>query len=149
MTGSPPFCFTLLFEVMLDFSGKFSYRAGQNAQIKLEQVLCNTLTRTLRKDMADFPVHKIDETEDPVIKGLLGSMKQKYGGMEANIFGVMANSPTVLKGYIGLSLIFDKSSLTKAEQQLVLLTASAKNQCTYCVPSHSTMVDTVDEPVAK
>ncbi len=89
--------------------------------------------------MTDFPLHTIDETDDPVIKGLLSSMKQKYGGMEPNIFGVMANSPTMLKSYIGQSLMFDKSSLSKAEQQLVLLTASVKNKCTYCVPSHSNM----------
>lgn len=89
--------------------------------------------------MTDFPLHKMDETDDPVIRGLLGSMKQKYGGMEPNLFGVMANSPTILKSYIGNSLIFDKSGLSKPEQQLVLLTASVKNQCKYCVPSHSSM----------
>ena len=89
--------------------------------------------------MTKFPMHTIDETDDPVIRGLLGSMKQKYGGMEPNLFGIMANSPTILKSYIGQSLIFDKSGLSKSEQQLVLLTASVKNQCTYCVPSHSNM----------
>ncbi len=89
--------------------------------------------------MTDFPKHTIDETNDPVIKGLLSSMKQKFGGMEPNIYGVMANSPTLLKMYIGQSLIFDKSSLSKGEQQLVLLTASVKNKCNYCVPSHSNL----------
>ncbi len=89
--------------------------------------------------MTDFPKHSIDKTDDPVIKGLLGSMKQKFGGMEPNIFGVMASSPTLLKMYIGQSLIFDKSSLSKAEQQLVLLAASVKNGCNYCVPAHSNL----------
>ena len=85
----------------------------------------------------DFPDHSIANSEG-AIKGLLRSMQVKFGGMEANMFAKMANSPTALKAYIGLSLVFETSSLSPAEQQLVLLTVSRRNECSYCIPLHTT-----------
>lgn len=87
--------------------------------------------------MTDYPDHTIENSEG-AIKGLLRSMQVKFGGMEANMFAKMANCPTALKAYIGLSLVFEKSTLTPAEQQLVMLTASRQNECSYCVPLHTT-----------
>ena len=57
-----------------------------------------------------------------------------------NLFGTLANSPTLLEGYLTLNGIFEKGSLTAPERQLVLLAASVENDCNYCVAAHSTIL---------
>jgi uncharacterized peroxidase-related enzyme len=57
-----------------------------------------------------------------------------------NLFGVFANSPALLEGYLGLEKSFEKGSLSAAERQLVLLTASVANHCDYCIAAHSTIL---------
>jgi len=49
----------------------------------------------------------------------------------------MANAPAVLEAYLTMSEILGKTSFSPAEQQLILLTASVRNGCKYCVAAHS------------
>ena len=49
----------------------------------------------------------------------------------------MAHAPATLEAYMTLSGLFDKTSLSPTERQVVLLAISAENQCTYCVAAHS------------
>jgi uncharacterized peroxidase-related enzyme len=62
---------------------------------------------------------------------------QKGFGFIPNLFAAFANSPTLLEGYIGLDATYSKGTLSPAERQLVLLTASVVNECAYCVAAHS------------
>ncbi len=57
-----------------------------------------------------------------------------------NLFGVFANSPVLLEGYLGLEKTFDKGSLSAVERQIVLLAASVENSCGYCTAAHSTVL---------
>ena len=57
-----------------------------------------------------------------------------------NLFGVFANSPTLLEGYVGLEKAFDKGSLSAVERQIILLSASVENSCGYCIAAHSTVL---------
>jgi len=57
-----------------------------------------------------------------------------------NLFGVFANSPVLLEGYLGLEKVFDKGSLSAVERQVILLSASVENQCAYCTAAHSTVL---------
>ena len=57
-----------------------------------------------------------------------------------NLFGVFANSPVLLEGYLGLEGAFEKGSLSAAERQIVLLSASVENSCRYCTAAHSTVL---------
>jgi uncharacterized peroxidase-related enzyme len=57
-----------------------------------------------------------------------------------NLFGVFANSPTLLEGYMGLEKTFDKGTLSAVERQIVLLSASVENRCGYCIAAHSTVL---------
>jgi uncharacterized peroxidase-related enzyme len=57
-----------------------------------------------------------------------------------NLFGVFANSPVLLEGYLGLEGAFDKGSLSAVERQIVLLSASVENSCKYCTAAHSTVL---------
>ncbi|MFZ5558518.1 MAG: carboxymuconolactone decarboxylase family protein [Pseudomonadota bacterium] len=45
--------------------------------------------------------------------------------------------PLLLKAYVTLKDLFDNTSLTPTEQQIVLLAASFQNQCEYCVAAHT------------
>lgn len=57
-----------------------------------------------------------------------------------NLFGVFANSPVLLEGYMGLEGTFEKGSLSAVERQVVLLAASVENSCKYCTAAHSTVL---------
>ena len=49
----------------------------------------------------------------------------------------MASAPPLLEGYAALWDLFDKTTLTPIERQVVYLTANFENECNYCVPWHS------------
>ena len=68
---------------------------------------------------------------------LLDGVQQKMGGFLPNLYRQMAAAPAVLEAYLTLSDILRKTSFSPAEQQLILLTASVRNGCTYCVAAHS------------
>lgn len=60
-----------------------------------------------------------------------------------NLFGVFANSPALLEGYLALEKSFEKTSLSPTERQVVLLAASVENTCAYCTAAHSTVLKAV------
>lgn len=80
-------------------------------------------------------------TEDTAPEGskeVLGQVKQKYGFIP-NAFGVMAESPAVIKAYIALAKFLGETSFTETERQIVLLATSFANGCDYCMAAHSTV----------
>ncbi|MGE0764762.1 MAG: carboxymuconolactone decarboxylase family protein [Bacteriovoracia bacterium] len=64
---------------------------------------------------------------------------QKMMGFVPNLMKVFAESPTILKSYLTVSDLFQNSTLTPVEQQLVLLAVSVENQCDYCTAVHTTI----------
>ena len=56
-----------------------------------------------------------------------------------NLHRVLAEAPAALEGYAILFQIFDKSSFTPAERQVVYLTANYENECQYCMAGHSVL----------
>ena len=85
--------------------------------------------------MVDFQVH--DESSAPQdAKDVLRKAEKDFG-MLPNIFGVMAESPPELKGYLSLDALLKETTLTTGEQYVVLMTVSAENGCNYCVAAHS------------
>lgn len=75
-------------------------------------------------------------TAPPAARDLLIAAKERFGFVP-NLFGVLANAPTLLEGYLTLQGIFDKSSLDPTERQVVLLATSVANECEYCVAAHT------------
>ncbi|MBB5337763.1 carboxymuconolactone decarboxylase family protein [Tunturiibacter gelidoferens] len=58
-------------------------------------------------------------------------------GIVPNMTKVMANSPAVLEGYLGLSGALGKGLLdAKTREQLALVSAQ-ENECDYCLSAHS------------
>ena len=89
--------------------------------------------------MTTFNVHT-KATAPQQAKQLLENAERAYGFVP-NLLGVFAASPATLKGYTSLSRIFDESTLSAVERQVVLLAASRYGECHYCVAAHSTVAD--------
>jgi uncharacterized peroxidase-related enzyme len=86
---------------------------------------------------APLGMNNAPEKARPLLENVQKSLK-----FIPNLFGVFANSPVLLEGYIGLEKTFDKGSLSAVERQIVLLSASVVNSCSYCMAAHSTLLKT-------
>ncbi len=83
----------------------------------------------------DFPLH--DETTAPqASKTALRETRERFT-MIPNLERVMAAAPSLLRGYSTLWDLFDETTLTPIERQIVYLTANFANECNYCVPWHT------------
>lgn len=80
-------------------------------------------------------IHSID-TAPEAAKPFLEKVQGKFGFVP-NILGAMAEAPATLEGYLTLTGIFEKSSLSPIERQLILLAVSRENECHFCVAAHS------------
>jgi uncharacterized peroxidase-related enzyme len=80
-------------------------------------------------------VETAPEKSRPILENIQKSFK-----FIPNLFGVFANSPVLLEGYVGLEKTFDKGSLSAVERQIILLSASVENSCGYCMAAHSTLL---------
>lgn len=85
--------------------------------------------------MSHFPLHSVDSAPADS-QAVLTAATAKYG-FTPNLLALLANAPAALKAYISLSTTLATSSLSEAEQQVVLLTVSVENRCSYCVAAHS------------
>jgi uncharacterized peroxidase-related enzyme len=87
--------------------------------------------------MIQFTAHSAESApaeSRPMLEGINRSF-----GFVPNLFAVFAESPAALRGALAIYEAFSKSSLTPAEQQLVMLAVSEANDCEYCVAAHSTL----------
>jgi len=85
--------------------------------------------------MSNYQVHT-KETASPASAEILANAEKGYGFIP-NLLGVMAESPALLKAYMAIGKIFDESSFSSTERQVVILTASRFNECRYCMAAHS------------
>lgn len=86
--------------------------------------------------MTEFTIH--DEQSAPVELTLALEQARRRFGFIPNLYGIMAESPQALNAYQGLAEQFTATSLGEDAQQVVLLTASRRNTCHYCMAVHST-----------
>jgi len=96
--------------------------------------------------MSRFDVHTHDTAPDDS-KQIMKQVEGKYGFVP-NLIGVMAEAPALAEGYTTLSGIFEKTSFSPAEQQVVLLAVSHTNGCSYCMAAHSVIAQMKDLPEA-
>ncbi len=82
-----------------------------------------------------FPQHPEDAAPGPS-RALLDEVKADFG-MIPNLERTLASAPPALEGYVRLWGLFDETSLTPIERQVVYQTANVLNNCTYCVPWHT------------
>lgn len=83
----------------------------------------------------NFPLH--DETTAPeAAREHLEATRRSFG-MIPNLERVMANAPALLATYSFGWEVFDETSLSPVERQIVYQTANFENECNYCVPWHT------------
>ncbi len=86
-----------------------------------------------------FALH--DETSAPEAAREALSATRRSFGMIPNLERVMANAPALLAAYSALWELFDRTSLSPVERQVVYQTANFENDCAYCVPWHSYLAE--------
>ena len=94
--------------------------------------------------MAEFTVYNA-ETAPEGSKAILEGATGKYG-FTPNLLGVLAESPVALKAYTTISGTFGETSFDGTEQQIILMTTSFENGCTYCMAAHSTVSNMTGVP---
>jgi uncharacterized peroxidase-related enzyme len=87
--------------------------------------------------MTEFTSHTYD-TAPMASKPLIQKAEQKWGFIP-NLLAVMAESPATLESYLTLGQLFDKTSFTVTERQLILLSISRYRNCCYCLAAHGTI----------
>ena len=85
--------------------------------------------------MVDFTLHTM-ETAPEGSKPLLEKSQKAYG-MIPNLHAAMAESPQHLEAYQALSTLFEQTSLTAEERNVVWLAINVEHNCHYCVPAHT------------
>jgi len=83
----------------------------------------------------DFPIYTID-TAPEKSKAALVHAKQTFGFIP-NLEGIFAQAPALLKGSVALWDLFETTSFSPIEQQVIYLTANYEHECHYCMAAHS------------
>ncbi len=76
---------------------------------------------------------------------ILQSTQTKYGFVP-NLIGKMANAPALAAAYLAIGKLFEETSFSPTEQQVILLAVSRFHECTYCVAAHSTIAQMQNVP---
>ncbi len=85
--------------------------------------------------MSEFTIHTVESAPEGS-KDLLAGAQKNYGFVP-NLLGLMAGAPTNLKAYLMLGQALGETTFTPVEQQVIALTVSRINECTYCMAAHS------------
>lgn len=93
----------------------------------------------------NFQLHT-HETAPEAVRADLREAQKAYGSVP-NLYREFAASPAALKVYLAMNeLLREHGVLSPVEQQVVYLTASAENGCSYCVGAHSVIAGMVGMP---
>ncbi len=85
--------------------------------------------------MNQFSLHTISSAP-PASRPHLEKAATLFGFVPGLLAG-LAESPAALEGYLRLAAALEHSSLSRIEQQVVLLAVSVENGCEFCVGAHS------------
>jgi len=91
-----------------------------------------------------FKVHN-KETAPVESVAIMEGMEQHIGFIP-NLLGVMAESPVAISSVAAVNQAIEQSTLSPVERRVVTVTASAENNCVYCVPVQSTMAKMAEMP---
>ncbi len=85
------------------------------------------------------------DTAEGQARDILQSTQAKFGFVP-NLIGKMANAPALAAAYLAVGKLFEETSFSPTEQQVVLLAVSRFHECTYCVAAHSTIAQMQNVP---
>jgi uncharacterized peroxidase-related enzyme len=87
--------------------------------------------------MTNFNVHTPASAPEKS-KGILKMWQEKLGFLP-NVFGVMAESPALAKGYSELWGAYEAGSFSPVERCIINMTIDRLNGCDYCASAHTTI----------
>lgn len=91
-----------------------------------------------------LPFRQTDDPDATVSQPL--AAVQKTMGMVPNMYRAMANFPALLDTYQhGYQQIRENSGFSAIEQEVLFLSISRENGCSYCVAAHSFMADAMSK----
>jgi AhpD family alkylhydroperoxidase len=82
-----------------------------------------------------YPIQTLNSAPE-ASRPLLAQVEQAFG-LIPNLAGAMANSPEMLKGFLGLFQQVHSGTFTEPEIQVVLLTNAVTNACAWAVAFHT------------
>ena len=85
--------------------------------------------------MMSYSIHTVASAPDQS-KPVLEQLEQTFG-LVPNVAGVMANSPELIKAFVGLFQQVHAGTFTEAEIQTLLLTNAVTNSCAWAVAFHT------------
>ena len=89
------------------------------------------------------------ENADPEQKAILEQAKAQLGFVP-NMYAGMVNSPGLLKTYLaGYEQFRQNTGFSPIEQEVIFLTISRENGCSYCMAAHSVIADTASKVPAE
>jgi AhpD family alkylhydroperoxidase len=82
----------------------------------------------------NFPIYTLD-TAPEASKAALAQAKKHLDLFR--IWRIFAQAPSLLKGSMALWDLFEATSFTPVEQQVIYLSANYEHECHYCMAAHS------------
>ncbi len=83
----------------------------------------------------EFTIYNL-ETVPQESKQALAHAEETFGFIP-NLEGILAEAPALLKASVTLWDLFETTSFTEVERQVIYLTANYENSCDYCMAAHS------------
>ena len=87
--------------------------------------------------MHRYDVHTIQSAPEKSRQALQG-LQQNFGRIP-NLAATMAESPTLINGFVGAFVNFQGGSFSSAQRQVLLLTNAVANSCAWAVAFHSNL----------
>ena len=87
--------------------------------------------------MSRFPIHTLDSAPEASKPRLLAL--QQSVGMIPNLAAGMAESPSLLEGFLAIRETYQNGTFSGAEIEVLSLTSAFENGCTWCMAFHSLM----------
>ena len=83
----------------------------------------------------EFTIHTVETAPDES-KEALAHARETFSFIP-NLEGIFAEAPALLQGSMTLWDLFETTSFTPIERQVIYLTANYENSCNYCMAAHS------------
>jgi AhpD family alkylhydroperoxidase len=87
---------------------------------------------------AQFTRHDVDSAPE-ASRPILEQTKKGFGFLPAPV-SLMAESPELLETFMSGNGVFNKTTLSQLEREVLILTMATTVQCHYCVAMHSAML---------
>lgn len=83
-----------------------------------------------------FPDHTL-ESAPPAARPTMAATAKKFGGRIPAAVARLATSPELLNGFLRLNAVFETTTLSPLEREVLVMTVATRNGCHVCVEMHT------------